>query len=69
MEARGQALPTLKADTASMLGSQGLPDEVFAIPFVLDDPDMSIPTMSLQKQPRLGSVMVFWESDDASCQG
>ena len=52
-----------------MLGSQGLPAEVFAILSVLSAPDMSIPTTSLQDQPELGSLVVFWESDDASCQG
>lgn len=63
---------TLKADTedtASTLGSQELPAEVFAILSVLDAPDMSIPITSLQDQPKLGPLMVFWESDDASCQG
>lgn len=35
-------------DTASPLGSQGPPAEVFAILSVLDVSDMSIPTMSLQ---------------------
>ena len=56
-------------DTASMLGSQGLPAEVFAILSVLGAPDTSIPATSLQDQPELGSLMVFWVSDDASCQG
>ena len=56
-------------DTASMLSSQGLAAEVFAIPSALGAPDVSIPATSLQDQPEPGSLMVFWESSDASCQG
>lgn len=55
--------------TATTLGSQGLLAEVFAILSVLDDSHTSIPAINLQDQPKLGTLMVFWEPSDALCQG